>query len=85
MDSRSPLGTFTPDVEKGGMRMTDNKSSSSNGRERSRRDFLSKSTRVLYVAPLVASYDIAEFYNPEEEGYAQAPRPTPYPHHHGEK
>ena len=66
------------------MRMTDNKNSFSNGKERSRRDFLSKSTRVLYIAPLVASYDIAEFYD-EEEGYAQGPRQTPSPHHHGEK
>ena len=81
MDSRSPLGTFTPDVKKGGMRMTDNKNSFSNGKERSRRDFLSKSTRVLYVAPLVASYDIAEFYN-EEEGYAELQSRTPPSQHH---
>ena len=65
--------------------MTDNKNSFSNGKERSRRDFLSKSTRVLYVAPLVASYDIAEFYN-EEEGYAELQsRTPPSQHHHGEK
>lgn len=65
--------------------MNDNKNSNSNGKKRSRRDFLSKSTRVLYVAPLVASYDIAEFYN-EEEGYAMGYGHTPpSQHHHGEK
>ncbi len=64
--------------------MTGKKSSSSDGKESSRRDFLSRSARVLYVAPLVASYDIAEFYN-EEEGYAQGHGHTPPSHHHGEK
>ena len=64
--------------------MTEKKSSSGDGKESSRRDFLSKGTRVLYVAPLVASYDIAEFYS-EEEGYAQVPGHTPPSHHHGEK
>jgi hypothetical protein len=64
--------------------MNETNNSSRDGEERSRREFLSKSARVLYVAPLVASYDIAEFYN-EEEGYAQAPGHTPPSHHHGEK
>jgi len=65
--------------------MTEKKSSPSESKESSRRDFLSKSTRVLYVAPLVASYDIAEFYN-EEEGYAMGYGHTPpSQHHHGEK
>jgi len=46
----------------------------------SRRDFLAKSAHMLYVAPLVVSYDISEVYD-EKEGYALARRQTPPPHH----
>lgn len=48
----------------------------------SRREFLHKSARVFYVAPLVVSYDISEVYD-EKEGYAQPPGHTLPPHHHG--
>ena len=50
----------------------------------SRRDFLRKGARVLYIAPLVVSYDISEVYD-AESGYALAGGTTPVPMHHGEK
>lgn len=58
--------------------------STSGGGGKSRREFISKGTRLLYVAPFVISYDISEVYN-EREGYSQPHYPTPAPHHHGEK
>lgn len=45
-----------------------------------RRDFLAKSAHMLYVIPLVVSYDISEVYD-EREGYALARTLTPPPHH----
>ncbi len=48
-----------------------------------RREFLKKSARAAYVAPLVATFSVAEIYD-EESGYARAQGPTPPPHH-GEK
>ena len=50
---------------------------------KSRREFISKGTRLLYVAPLVISYDISEVYN-EGEGHAEYFR-TPPILHHGDK
>ncbi len=51
---------------------------------KSRREFISKGTRLLYVAPLVISYDISEVYN-ESEGLAAPQVHTPAPIHHGDK
>jgi hypothetical protein len=51
---------------------------------KSRREFISKGTRLLYVAPLVISYDISEVYNEGEGHAAQLRTPPPYTHH-GEK
>ena len=50
----------------------------------SRRAFISKGSRLLYVAPLVISYDISEVYNESEGHAAQLRTPPPYTHH-GEK
>ena len=47
----------------------------------SRRSFISKGTRLLYVAPLVISYDISEVYNESEGHAAQLRTPPPYTHH----
>ena len=63
--------------------MPENKDSASDGKASSRREFISKSARILYIAPLVVSYNIAEIHD-EKKGYALPQGPTPYPHH-GEK
>lgn len=54
------------------------------GGKGSRRDFLRKGARAMYVAPLVVTYSIAELYD-EESGYARAQGPSPPPMHHGQK
>lgn len=51
------------------------------GAGRNRRDFLAKSAHMLYVIPLVVSYDISEVYD-EKKGYALARTLTVPPHHH---
>jgi len=54
---------------------------SENGEERgTRRDFLKKSARAVYVAPLVATFSVADVYD-EESGYALAQAHTVPPHH----
>ncbi len=49
-----------------------------------RREFLKKSARAAYVAPLVATFRVAEVYD-AESGNARARGVTPPPVHHGEK
>jgi hypothetical protein len=46
-----------------------------------RREFLKKSARAAYVAPLVATFSVADIYD-EESGYALAQGMTQPAHHH---
>lgn len=66
------------------MSMSEPDSGGSTSRDggKSRREFISRGSKLLYVAPLVISYDISEIYN-ESEGHKSFT--SPYPHHHGEK